>query len=149
VDFLKQEYREAFVEVSEIIKLMPKELVDRIPEKFQKVIEREKDQNYQPIIKEPIEMCQLKNETILILGIIYKEFLYIPEKIKEEKKIKYNIDNMVQDDIGKVKSKVEGLPENKQTSLMIVEEKWHQKLFNTIRSIFRLRKNKSIVHPNY
>ena len=57
---MKQEYKEAFTEVNEIIKMMPIELVNKIPSKFREMIVEEKYKNYIPDIKEPIEKCKLK-----------------------------------------------------------------------------------------
>ena len=74
---------EAFTEVNEIIKLMPLELVKKIPSKFREMIVEEKDNNYIPDIKEPIEKCKLKNETIIILGLIYRDFLCSPDERKK------------------------------------------------------------------
>ena len=54
VIYLKQEYRKAFTEVNEIIKIMPNELVEKIPIKFRQMIEEEKDTEYNPNIKEPL-----------------------------------------------------------------------------------------------
>ena len=39
-------YSIAFEEVYEIFKLMPKELLNKIPIEFQKIIEEERDKNY-------------------------------------------------------------------------------------------------------
>jgi len=74
---------EAFAEVNEIIKLMPLELVKKIPRKFREMIVEEKDNNYIPDIEEPIEKCKLKNETIIILGLIYRDFLCSPDERKK------------------------------------------------------------------
>ena len=48
---MKEEYRIAFTEVNEIMKLMPIELINKIPSKFREMIEEEKDNNYIPDIK--------------------------------------------------------------------------------------------------
>ena len=60
---MKQEYKQAFTEVNEIIKLMPIELVNKIPSKFRAMIKEEQDNEHYPQISEPIEKCKLKNET--------------------------------------------------------------------------------------
>ena len=80
---MKEEYRQAFAEVYEIFKLMPQELLDKIPENFYQMIEEERDTLYNPNIKEPIENQTLKNETVIILGLIYRDFLCSPEERKE------------------------------------------------------------------
>jgi len=134
---LKQEYKEAFTEVNEIIKMMPIELVNKIPSKFREMIVEEKYKNYIPDIKEPIEKCKLKNETIIILGLIYRDFLCSPDErkklqekdarelqevekaIEEEIREKYN-----PDDIFKNRNKIvlqEEQP-SEETRMTIVQE---------------------------
>ena len=62
------EYKKAFTELYEILKLMPQELLDKIPSKFLEMIEDERDKEYFITIKEPLEEQNLKNENIKILG---------------------------------------------------------------------------------
>ena len=144
---------EAFAEVNEIIKLMPLELVKKIPSKFREMIVEEKDNNYIPDIKEPIEKCKLKNETIIILGLIYRDFLCSPDERKklqekdarelqevqkavEEIRERYNPDDIFkkrnQNNIEESNNKEEN------TSMIVIqEEKWYQKIFNLIKGLFR------------
>ena len=150
---MKQEYKEAFTEVNEIIKMMPIELVNKIPSKFREIIVEEKDKNYIPDIKEPIEKCKLKNETIIILGLIYRDFLCSPDErkklqekdarelqevekaIEEEIREKYN-----PDDIFKNRNKIvlqEEQPSEETRMTIVQEEKWYQKIFNLIKGLFR------------
>lgn len=77
---MKREYEEAFVEVDEILKLMPVEMLVKIPLQFKKIITDNKAQDYKPNLKEPIEVQQLKYETKTILGLIYRDFLVTPEE---------------------------------------------------------------------
>ena len=147
---MKQEYMEAFAEVNEIIRLMPLELVKKIPSKFREMIAEEKDNNYISDIKEPIEKCKLKNETIIILGLIYRDFLCSPDErkklqekdarelqevqkaIEEEIREKYN-----PDDIFKNKREIKTEEQVEEKSLTVVqEEKWYQKIFNLIKGLF-------------
>ena len=74
---------EAFAEVNEIIKLMPIQLQNKLPKKFCEMIEEEMDKTYFTDIKEPLENCKLKDETIVILGLMYRDFLCDPQKRKE------------------------------------------------------------------
>ena len=48
---MKEIYREAFVEISEIFKLMPNIMLDKIPNKFKQIIENEKSTTYTSNIK--------------------------------------------------------------------------------------------------
>ena len=149
---MKTEYREAFTEVYEIFLLMPKELLVKIPKKFCEMIEEERDKEYYPNIKEPLEQQKLKEETVIILGLIYRDFLCSPEEkkklqekdarelqevqkaLEDEMRQKYNID-----DIFKNKSKVQEkqLQQSEERSIIVVqEEKWYRKLFNIIKRLF-------------
>lgn len=109
---MKEVYREAFSEIDEIFKLMPISFINKIPIKFRDMIHNEKSKEYQPIIEEPLENYTLKEETIIILSLIYRDFLWrFPlfkrkkEKLKmrdaqrikkneEELKEKYSVDNL-------------------------------------------------------
>ena len=148
---MKQEYKEAFTEVNEIIKMMPDELVNKIPSKFREMLEDERDKEYNPNIQEPLKKCKLKNETIIILGLIYRDFLCSPDEkrrlqekdarelqevqrtIEEEIRKKYN-----PDDIFKNKREIKNEEQTEEKSLTVVqEEKWYQKIFNLIKGLFR------------
>ena len=131
--------------------MMPDELVNKIPSKFREMLEDERDKEYNPNIQEPLEKCKLKNETIIILGLIYKDFLCsqdekrrlqekdvrelqeVQRAIEEEIREKYN-----PDDIFKNKREIKDEEITEEKSLTVVkEEKWYQKIFNLIKGIFR------------
>lgn len=152
---MKKEYRQAFSEVDAIINMMPLELVNKIPRRFIEMVREEKDISYNPIIKEPLEEEKLMNETIIILGLIYRDFLVSKEKrkelqlsdaeelrqVEEEIREKYNPDNLFKKSpntqhIEKDKKKEE------LTSLVVQEEKWYQKIWNVIKNIFHIEKKK-------
>ena len=144
---------DAFAEIDEILNLMPEELLKKIPNKFHKMIHEEKNTEYVTNIKEPLENCKLKKETIVILGLIYRDFLCSTEErkilqekdLKEIKKVKDKLeiemrDKYNPDDIFK-KKKEENQKENelnKENSLtVIIKEKWYKKIFNIIKKIFK------------
>ena len=151
---MKQEYKEAFTEVNEIIKLMPIELVNKIPSKFREMIVEEKDKIYIPDIKEPLEKCKLKNETIIILGLIYRDFLCSAEErkklqekdakelqevqknIEDEVRPKYNSDDLFKKRNQNNTEETRNLGEN-NSMLVVQEQKWYQKIFNIIKGIFK------------
>ena len=154
-------YSIAFEEVYEIFKLMPKELLNKIPIEFQKIIEEERDKNYFANIQEPIENCKLTNETIILLGLIYRDFLCMPEERKklqenearELNEIQAEIENKLKEkynpnDIFKSKEHEIAEQENsnnknlviekENTELMVAEkEKWYKKILNMIKKIFK------------
>ncbi len=149
---MKQEYRKAFTEVNAIIQLMPEELVDKIPSKFRVMLEEEEDKDYYPNIKEPLEEQKLKEETIIILGLIYRDFLCSPEERKElqekdakelqevkmameqEMREKYNPDDIFKN---RRKDNPEEQSYTGNTSMIVVEEKWYQKIFQIIKKLFK------------
>ena len=149
---MKQEYRKAFTEVNAIIHLMPEELVDKIPSKFRVMLEEEEDKDYYPNIKEPLEEQKLKEETIIILGLIYRDFLCSPEERKElqekdakelqevkmameqEMREKYNPDDIFKN---RRKDNPEEQSYTGNTSMIVVEEKWYQKIFQIIKKLFK------------
>lgn len=142
-------YRQAFSEIDEILKIMPLNLLEKIPTKFKEMIKEEKSIEYKPEIKEPLENYQLKEETIIILALIYRNFLCDKEK-KEELKLrdaqrikeaeeairqKYN-----PDDVFKNKRTEDTINEknSEEKSLVVLqEEKWYKKIFNIIKKLFR------------
>ena len=153
---MKPEYKEAFEEIYEIFNLIPKEILNKIPTKFYEMIKEERDTNYFPNIQEPLEKQKLKNETIIILGLIYRDFLCSPEEkrrlqekdakelqemekaLEKEIREKYN-----PDDIFKKKKEVreEYFEQNEEKSIAVIpEEKWYKKIFNIIKGLFHRNK---------
>lgn len=145
---MKEVYREAFSEIDEIFKLMPISFINKIPIKFRDMIHNEKSKEYQPIIEEPLENYTLKDETIIILSLIYRDFLCSKEEkerlkmrdaqrmkeVEEELREKYNVDNLFKNR--------QQVHENEQTQinnslLVIEEEKWYKKIFNIIKKLFK------------
>ena len=84
---MEKKYQEAFAEVDEILKIMPIDLLSKIPAQFRQIISENKADNYKVEIKEPLEEENLKKETVIILGLIYRDFLASPEE-REELQIK-------------------------------------------------------------
>lgn len=141
---------EAFSEVYEIFKLMPQELLNKIPQKFYEIIKEERDKEYLPNIKEPIENQKLKDETIILLGLIYRDFLCsqdekkrLQEKdardlkeaeriLEEELREKYNPDNIFK------KNRQEIEPSNEETAMIeYKEQSFLKRLFEKIKSLFK------------
>lgn len=145
---MDKELEEAFSEVDAILKLTPAELTKKIPIQFLKTIEENKSKDYKVDIKEPIDNNNLKHETKIILGLIYRDFLVDPEerkelqikdaeeakKIKQEMNERYDIDNVFQRRMAKNTSAAE------ETALAIYKEQkegFLKKIFNLIKGIFK------------
>lgn len=142
---MERTYEEAFAEVDEILKSMPIDLLSKIPAQFREIISKNKAKNYKVEIHEPLEEEKLKEETVVILGLIYRDFLASPEekeelqlkdaeeyqKIQEELKRQYDIQNVFE------KRKKDSIT----TEMTLYKEQgFLQKLFNLIRGIFKKNK---------
>ena len=107
---MNREYEEAFAEVDEVLKLIPVELSSKIPTKFKQIISENRANDYRVQIREPLEFDakNFKTETIVILGLIYRDFLADPEerdqlqledvegirKIEQDMNEQYNMDGI-------------------------------------------------------
>ena len=147
---MNKSYQEAFSEVDEILKIMPVDLLSKIPVRFRQVISENKAKDYKVEIKEPLEEEKLKEETVVILGLIYRDFLASPEereelqakdaeelqKVEEEMKKQYDMENIFQ------KRKVpQNQEENSSTDLIIYKEQgFLKKLFNLVKGFFKKNK---------
>ena len=146
---MKRAYEEAFAEVDEILKIMPIDLLSKIPAKFRQIISENKAVNYKIEIQEPLQEEKLKEETIVILGLIYRDFLASPEekeelklkdaeefrKIEEDMRKQYDVDNIFQNNKEKAQNK------DVSTDLMVYKKPiFLQKLFDLIKRIFNKNK---------
>ena len=89
----------------------------------------------------------MKEETIVILGLIYRDFLADPEeredlqlkdteaikKVEEELKQKYDMENVFNK--RKTKKNVNNSPE--EMGLTVYKERFIKKIFNLIKGIFK------------
>lgn len=144
---MNRAYEEAFVEVDEILKIMPIELLTKIPTKFRTIISENKANDYTIEIQEPLDEEKLKEETIVILGLIYRDFLASPEereelqlkdaeelkRIEEEMQQQYDIQNI----FNKRKNNKIDENENVSTELTLYKEPgFLEKIFNLVKKIF-------------
>ena len=128
---MERVYEEAFYEVDEVLKLMPIDLRSKIPIQFRQVISENKAKNYKKDIHEPLNKQELKKETVIILGLIYRDFLASPEE--KEKLQKQDLD-----EIQKVEQEVQEQYENQ---LIIYKERGiFNKILNFLKGIFKRNK---------
>ncbi len=153
---MKEEYREAFSEVSEIIKLMPTELANCIPIEFRDILESEKSKEYFPSIREPLEEVHLKRESIILLGMIYRDFLCSKEErqhLKETEEqqmqeLQEEMENLSKEKMNYSKklSEINGYPSQEnvsgvrdsglETRLTVRGKKWYQKIVDLVKHLF-------------
>ena len=138
---LEEKYREAFSEVYAVLQILPNELKVKIPTNFYLMIEKERNPYYHIEIVNPIEKNTFKDETIVLLGLIYRDFLCSEEErkflqIQDEKKKKKSKSDKKQD------IKINGIYKiNKKeitdnNSLIVIEkEKIYAKIFKTLKRL--------------
>lgn len=139
------EYKRAFTEVDEIFKLLPIDLLSKIPPKFRQIVSENKDKDYRVKIEEPLEEKNLKKETIVILGLIYRDFIASPEEkqqlqLKEAEDLKRIEEEMQkQYDINKIfdKRKSQQVEQNETELIVYKEPNFIKKFFNLIKGIFK------------
>ena len=138
---MEQNLSKAFTEVYEILKVTPIELTSKIPTKFRKIIEENRDKEYRFQLEEPFNEKDLKEETIVILGLIYRDFLADPEEredlqLKDTEAIKKVEEELNQKyDKRKTKKNVNNSPE--EMGLTVYKERFIKKIFNLIKGIFK------------
>lgn len=143
---MKEVYMDAFSEVNAILNIMPSNLYNKIPLKFKQMISEYKNNSYNPRIEEPVEDYELKDETKIILSLIYRDFLCSDEekerlkardaqKLQEEEeqlREKYNPDNIFNN------RKTENLETVAEPVAMIeYRESFFSRIINKIKNIFR------------
>lgn len=139
-------YEEAFAEIDEIFKIMPIDLLSKIPAQFRQMISENRARDYDVRIQEHLEEKNLKKETIAILGLIYRDFLASPEerdelqkrdaeeldRIEKENAEQYDIENV----FSKRKNKQNEDSES-STELVVYKEKgFFRKIFNFFKNFF-------------
>ena len=128
---------------------MPIDLLSKIPKEFREMISENKSKDYKIKIEEPLEEQHLKKETIIILGLIYRDFICSAEErdklqiqdaeeirqIQEELNKQYDMNNVFENK----KKKKE--PYDSSKDLVLYEEPgFIKKIFNLIKGIFKKNK---------
>lgn len=143
---MKEIYMDAFSEVNAILNIMPSNLFNKIPLKFRQMISEYKNNSYNPQIEEPVEDYELKDETKIILSLIYRDFLCSDEekerlKVRDAQKLqeeeeqlreKYNPDNIFNN------RKTENVETVEEPVAMVeYKESFFTRIINKIKNIFR------------
>lgn len=143
---MKEIYMDAFSEVNAILNIMPSNLFNKIPLKFRQMISEYKNNSYNPRIEEPVENFELKDESKIILSLIYRDFLCSDEekerlkardaqKLQEEEgqlREKYNPDNIFNN---RKTENVEAVTE--PVAMVEYKESFFTRILNRIKNIFR------------
>lgn len=139
----------AYKEIYEILKIFPKELVDRIPKYKLDYIKQNMDESYEyNITKETFDGKTMLDETAAILAILFRDYWATEkqknkiinyhntqrEKIVNEIKEKYDPENVFKQrriEEEKIDAKKENL------SVVAYKENIFKRLFNKIKEIFK------------
>lgn len=87
------EYKNALAEVDMILKLMTKDILDKIPDSFLKFVEQKKSKSYIPSLNKELSLDEqnLLKETRSILSLIYRAYL-----CNSEEKRRLQIDDIIE-----------------------------------------------------
>ena len=140
---MEDNYPKAYKEVMEILNFVPKESVDKIPQTMLDTFNAKMDNNYnfKVDINKSFEEQNLLEETKAIFSNIFRDYWAMPEqkerieikeiydrqKNEEEKKKKYDIDDMFRN-----RKKENILP------VEIKKENFFEKIFNFFKKLFNL-----------
>lgn len=155
------EYVQALAEISYILKYTDKELVQKIPNKFLKYIEENKDKKYIVNIDEniPLEEQKLKEKTKNLMALIYRNYFCNEEEKKEYDELlnenqikydeelneKYSYENIFKQNKKEIiEETTEEIIENTQQTALIDYEnmKWYKKVIFKITDWFKVLFNK-------
>lgn len=142
---MNEKYTKAFKEIHAILKKSSKEELNKIPKSFIQFIEKNMDVNYTPKIEfnENFEKSVLE-ETLLILALIYRDYLISDEERKklierEQKQLeilreKYNPDNLFKNNKKEFNFSSVSV---EQQLIEIKQEKWYKSFLKKILDLFR------------
>lgn len=151
---MEDNYPKAYKEVIEILKYVPQESVNKIPQTMIDTFKAKMDVNYdfKVDINKSFEEQQLLDETNAILANIFRDYWATPyqkerieakekydrQKAEEEKRVQYN-----PDDIFKKKQINNEIENNTQESnnnlpIEVKKEKFYEKIINFLKKLFQL-----------
>lgn len=151
---MEDNYLKAYKEVIEILNFVPQESVDKIPQRMIDTFKAKMDHNYdfKVDINKSFEEQELLDETKAIFANIFRDYWATPyqkerieakekydrQKIEEEKKSKYN-----PDDIFNKRNKVdieERIEESNTNNLPIEvkKEKFYEKIISFFKKVFHI-----------
>ena len=147
-------YEKVLREVEHILQNSPKEIQDKIPNDFRNAIIEKMDVNYIP---EPYDKSKtldeqnISEETKKILALIYRDYLVsdeerkeliieennIRQKLENEKKEKYNVEDIFNNKTKNSQNTNKDSNINKLTIKESNNEKWYKKIFEIILNFFK------------
>ena len=139
-------YKEAFVEVLDIINHTELELVNKISKKFIDFLDKNKSLSYKSQINFNNINWQetVKPQTQEVIALIYRDYLVTDEKrieLAQEEEREYN-EKYSYENLFKTNKITAPEPVMKQeelieeNSLVVVDEKWYSKIFKFVKNLF-------------
>lgn len=83
---MERTYKMALTEVFEILEYLPNDITSKVPQKLMDFIKKEKDDDYLVNINQPLNIQDYSKEAIVLLGMIYKDYLCSQEEKNELEK---------------------------------------------------------------
>lgn len=153
---MENNYPKAYKEVIEVLKYVPKESVDKIPQSMINTFEKEMDNKYEFSIdiNKSFEEQELLDETKAIFANIFRDYWATPyqkeriqakerydrRKIEEEKSAKYNGNIFKKKESTKIDNVVpkEGNINGDNLPIEVKKEKFYEKIINFFKSLFKV-----------
>lgn len=152
---MENNYPKAYKEVIEILKYIPKESVEKIPQTMIDTFNTKKDNTYNFAIdiNKSFEEQELLEETKAILANIFRDYWATPyqkeriqakerydmEKIEEEKRARYNSDIFKTKERNKTENdKSQDTIDNSNLPIEVKKERFYEKIINFFKKIFNL-----------
>lgn len=152
---MENNYPKAYKEVIEVLKYVPKESVNKIPQTMLDTFKAKMDNtyNFSIDINKSFEVQELLEETKAILANIFRDYWATPyqkeriqakerydmEKIEEEKRAKYNSDIFKTKENNKKENKTEEDNTNSNNlPIEVKKERFFEKIIKFIEKIFHI-----------
>lgn len=151
---MEDTYEKAYKEVIELLKYFPRESVEKIPKEELELYKKNMDNTYEYEVDKtkPFNEQKMSDKTKAIFAIIFRDYWaseyqrerilakekYDLQKLEEERRKKYNPDDIFKDkEIKDTQLKQE---DESKGMILVNEEKWYNKIFNKIKSLFKRNK---------
>ena len=146
---MDESLKEAFYEVDEILKMMPYEILDKIPKKFREMISQNKSLTSNKKIS-GLNDENLSKDAKVVLYMIYRDFLCSEEEeqelLRQENKDleeKYSYDNIFKktkkDEIKAEVMLFEDVNPEETALVETKEIKWYEKIISFIKNILNVK----------
>ena len=143
---MDEKYKKSLSEVYGILKLMPESILNKIPQKLKDIIKNERDIEYKIIVKEPLNIEDFQYETIVLLGMIYRDFLCDENEKNILKQREIDLANQYDEEIRKMynpddlfnRRKKANIGKSESLPIKVEEDrKWFKKIFELVKGVFK------------